>query len=284
MLNLLRGGSYMPASMAVALAVHLAGALALQFVPESRRPTSQMEIVLASFRHDSTPEDADFIAQENQLGSGSEEDKRVLTTTDRAPFPHNLPQPMAAEPQSPERLQQERVLAATVRPLPGEREHHAKRELQQDGSEPRIPRQQSRISQQIASLEAKLETQRQLYAKKPRVRRITSLATRSAADARYQLAWQQLVEQVGNANYPVEARRRQLEGDVRLLVALRADGSIHDIELLGSSGHRELDQAAIQSVRLAAPFQPFPREIRSNTDILEIVRTWQFRRNRLTAS
>lgn len=283
-IRLLHGGSFMPASMAVALALHLAGALILQFVPESRKPASQMEIVLASFRHDTPPERADFIAQENQLGSGTEEQKRLLTTTDRAPFPHNLAQPMPLAAQLPQHRRQDRSPEVTERPLPGLDSSKATKELQQDTAESPVPPQRARISQQIASLEAKLDSQRQLYARQPRVRRITSLSTRSAVDARYQFTWQQLVEEVGNANYPAEARQRQLEGDVRLLVALRADGSIQRIELLGSSGYRELDQAAIRSVRLAAPFQPFPAELRADTDILEIVRTWQFRRNRLTSS
>ena len=39
-----------------------------------------------------------------------------------------------------------------------------------------------------------------------------------------------------------------------------------------------LDQAAIRIVRLAAPFDRFPDNIRSDTDILHITRTWTFTR------
>jgi len=46
--------------------------------------------------------------------------------------------------------------------------------------------------------------------------------------------------------------------------------------VLRSSGFDVLDQAAIRIVKLAAPFSPFPPDIRSETDILDITRTWQF--------
>ena len=49
-----------------------------------------------------------------------------------------------------------------------------------------------------------------------------------------------------------------------------------EIEVLKSSGYRILDEAAIRSVKLAAPFAPFPPEMRRITDILEIIRTWKY--------
>jgi protein TonB len=64
------------------------------------------------------------------------------------------------------------------------------------------------------------------------------------------------------------------------MVAIRPDGSLKEVKLLETSGHRVLDDAAIHIVRLAAPFAPFPDELRQSTDVLEIVRTWQFRKNR----
>ncbi len=59
-------------------------------------------------------------------------------------------------------------------------------------------------------------------------------------------------------------------------MAVQADGSIKDIRVLHSSGEKVLDKAAIRIVRLSAPFAPFPRDIRAETDILDITRTWQF--------
>ena len=37
-------------------------------------------------------------------------------------------------------------------------------------------------------------------------------------------------------------------------------------------------QAAVRSVQLAAPFNPFPKELR-NRDEIHIIRTWQYQSN-----
>jgi protein TonB len=84
------------------------------------------------------------------------------------------------------------------------------------------------------------------------------------------------VERVGNLNYPDEAKRMKLYGDLLLHVSLRADGSVKQIRVVRSSGHKVLDDAAVRIVRLASPFAPFPAEIRKEVDILDITRTWQF--------
>ena len=106
--------------------------------------------------------------------------------------------------------------------------------------------------------------------------------TRAYKYAVYMEAWRSKVEQVGDLNYPVGTHGRKLGGDLRLDVALNADGSVHSIDLLRSSGNAKLDQSAIEIVRLAAPFAPFPDNIREETDILHIVRTWQFHSDRNT--
>ena len=98
-------------------------------------------------------------------------------------------------------------------------------------------------------------------------------------DAFYLNSWRRKIETIGNLNYPVEARKRKLYGDLRLMVAILPDGTLKEVELLQSSGHRVLDDAAVRIVRLAAPFAPFPDELRQTTDVLEIIRTWQFRKN-----
>ena len=63
------------------------------------------------------------------------------------------------------------------------------------------------------------------------------------------------------------------------MVAILPDGSLKEVELLESSGHQVLDDAAVRIVRLSAPYAPFPDELRRSTDVLEIIRTWQFRKN-----
>lgn len=96
------------------------------------------------------------------------------------------------------------------------------------------------------------------------------------AAAAYERAWQDKVERVGNMNYPEEARRKNLTGGLTLSVGVNADGSIQSIRVRKSSGHEELDQAAIRIVRLAAPFSRFPSELKKDYDVLLITRNWRF--------
>jgi protein TonB len=65
---------------------------------------------------------------------------------------------------------------------------------------------------------------------------------------------------------------------------LNPDGTVRDVQLLRSSGEKVLDDAAIRIVRLASPYAPFTSAMREETDILQIIRTWQFLAgNRLSA-
>ena len=91
--------------------------------------------------------------------------------------------------------------------------------------------------------------------------------------------WVAKVERVGNLNYPDEARRQGISGSLMLQVSINTDGSVRNIRLLRSSGHKVLDDAAIRIVQLAAPYPPLPPEIRKDTDILHITRTWEFINN-----
>ena len=130
-------------------------------------------------------------------------------------------------------------------------------------------------SYQIAALSAEIKRKLDERAKRPR-RQFISASTREYKYAAYMEAWRQKVERVGNLNYPREARRRSLTGSLILDVALHPDGSLEKITVRRSSGNRILDDAAIYIVTLAAPFAPFPEDIRKEVDVLHITRTWQF--------
>ena len=132
-----------------------------------------------------------------------------------------------------------------------------------------------RRSLAMASLSAEVDQRLNAYAKRPRKKWI-SARTREHKYAAYMDAWRTKVERVGNLNYPNEARRKRLSGDLRLDVAINADGSVHSITVSKPSGHKVLDDAAIRIVQLAAPFARFPKSISKETDILHIQRTWRF--------
>ena len=130
---------------------------------------------------------------------------------------------------------------------------------------------------EIARLTASLEARASNYASRVR-RKSISASTREFRYASYLGAWARKVERIGNLNYPQAAKEQQLYGSLILHVAVRADGSVEGIRVVRSSGFDLLDQAAIQIVELAAPYSPFPPDIAAETDVLDIIRTWQFMR------
>ena len=116
----------------------------------------------------------------------------------------------------------------------------------------------------------------------PRVRRLASPPADDPELAYYLDSWRRKVERVGNINYPSEARARGLSGTLRLLVVIEPDGGLQDVRVLASSGHSLLDDGAVRIVNLAAPFSPFTKRMRDRIDVLEIERTWRFRKDRVT--
>ncbi len=132
--------------------------------------------------------------------------------------------------------------------------------------------------EEIARLNAKLAADASTYASRPR-RKAISASTQEYKYASYLETWRRKVEAIGNLNYPEEARRRKLYGNLILQVGVRADGSLEEVRVLRSSGSIILDDAAVRIVHLAAPFAPFPPDIRQETDSLDITRTWQFLTN-----
>ena len=128
-----------------------------------------------------------------------------------------------------------------------------------------------------ARLEAQLSKNMDAYQKRPK-RKFIGARVREYRFASYVEAWRQKVEKVGNLNYPAAAKEKKLYGRLQLTVSIRADGSIEKIELNRSSGYPVLDDAAQRIVELAAPYAVFPEEVRQDTDIIEITRTWTFTR------
>lgn len=271
-------------AVCLAVALHAAFILGVGFEREPRQPAAaKLEITLAQFRSDSAPDKADFLAQHDQQGSGTLEERALQTTRELAQFQDTAirevsPQQQAAARQS--EASQQRLVSTTA---PSPQRVATDRPDQQA---PDLPHSDASILQrslEIASLEAKLDIQRQAYAKRPRVRRLTSVATRRSEDAQYLHNWRTRVEAIGNRNYPEQARSQQIYGDLRLMVALLPNGEVHEIKILQSSGHKLLDEAALRIVHLASPYDPFPAAMRKEVDVLEIIRTWRFQPGGLTS-
>jgi protein TonB len=105
---------------------------------------------------------------------------------------------------------------------------------------------------------------------------LISANTREARIATYLSAWKGKVEQVGTLNFPAAATARAQRQYPVLEVAIAADGQLREVVVRASSGRRDLDQAAMDILRLAAPFQPFPENLRAEYDVLRFAYEWRF--------
>ena len=240
---------------------------------------SSIEVTLAQYRSQMQPEDADFIAQENQTGSGSQDEATVPSS----PFMSELNDAAINEVLlAPEaQVLNETLAQSDLTALSSINENQdvaqqrdtAEQEEKQSLSEQSSPEE---ISLAIASLQAQLDLQQQAFAQKPRKYTITSASAKKSHEASYLDSWRRRVEAVGNINYPIQARQQQVYGNVRMLISLNSSGQISETRIIQSSGKSLLDQAAVAIVNLAAPFEPFPEELKAEADILEIVRTFRF--------
>lgn len=268
-------------TLLIAALLHLAIILGVGFtVTDIPELSKSLDVTLATFKSEKEPEKADFIAQDSQLGSGTLEEAAVPKTTEKAPFQDTKvnkvqvessvePTPVTPEVKkvitTPQPQPQQVVSAPKPQPKP-----------KPVRKTPVLDREQ--LSAEIASLEAELAFEQQQYAKRPRVSRQNTAATKRDISAWYRDAWRKKVERVGNLNYPEEARRNSLYGSLRVLVIVKSDGSLELMRVLESSGHPILDKAALNIVRLSAPFAPFTGELAANYDQVEIIRTWRFER------
>ena len=132
----------------------------------------------------------------------------------------------------------------------------------------------TQLAKEIANAHAQREEQNAFGAGGTRTKRLTSSSAKSAAEAAYLDMWRQKIERIGRANYPPGG----ISGELLLLAVIRQDGALQEVRVLESSGYPALDEAATRTVRLAAPYTPFPPEMRKAYDRLEIVRRWRYAR------
>ena len=97
-------------------------------------------------------------------------------------------------------------------------------------------------------------------------------AARASARARYINDWTGTVQAFGNQHYPAPAH---LSGELRIRAVVLPSGQLEFAEVLQSSGHAELDQAALDTVYGAAPYAPFDESLKGMSQ-LTITRIWRF--------
>jgi protein TonB len=272
----------------LALALHAAFILGVSFTRDKPVVASpKLEITLAQHRSQKAPEEADFLAQSNQQGSGILLEKAMLTTQKIVDYQDTTIREVTQEQQikHSDLQKSSRALVTSITSSAFKSDSQQQEEkTSQDNEQQLNDAILMQRSVEIASLEAKLDIQRQAYAKRPRVRRLTSVATKQSDDALYLHNWRTKVEAIGNLHYPNKAKQTNLFGKLRMVVSLLPNGDVYQVKILQSSGHKILDQAALKIVHLAAPYDPFPQKMQRSVDVLEIIRTWRFHKDTLSSS
>jgi len=110
----------------------------------------------------------------------------------------------------------------------------------------------------------------------PRKQLWVAADTREADVAVYLDGWRRKIERVGTINFPDAARRRNLSGTPVIEVTISADGRLLGTKVRRSSGHAEIDEAAIRILKLASPYDPFPGDLSARHDQIRIAYEWQF--------
>ncbi|MDX1669461.1 MAG: TonB family protein [Limnobacter sp.] len=247
-----------------------------------KQAQSQLEVILVNAKSKRNPDDAKVLAQVGLDGGGQADEGRAQTKLSEADDEVSQRQLNAAQDRlaALEQLQRD-LQGAGLRYGGGVQYGGAasaevlKRE-QLESSEPGVdPKSQRAL--ELKRLQAQIAENIRIYNERPR-KHFFSPKTSPYEFAIYEEAWRTRVEQIGNQNYPPELKGK-IYGKLRMTVYIKHDGSISDIEIDRSSGSTVLDRAAVKLLRMAAPFAPFPSDIRKKVDILAITRTWVFSRD-----
>jgi periplasmic protein TonB len=107
----------------------------------------------------------------------------------------------------------------------------------------------------------------------------TTPDTKAAELAPYLDSWRHKVEHIGTIHFPAAARSAGPKSNPVIEVGILADGSLDKAEIRRSSGSDELDNAALQTLKLAAPFDPFPPDLARQHRVLRFVYEWQWTRS-----
>ncbi|MDH5832206.1 TonB family protein [Luteimonas sp. M1R5S18] len=264
------------ATMVLSLLLHGMLVLGVGFALDEAAPLAPtLDVILTETTSPLTQAQADFLAQASNQGGGEHErstrprddqaGRAVQADSGVAPIELRAQSPTAQPPP------QARVVASQrgEEALP-----NADARPQADDSA--LPRGEQKIERDLAMarLAAEIHLRSERYAKRPK-RKFVSASTQEWAYAGYLRDWVDRVQRVGNLNYPDEARRRQLAGELVISVAIRRDGSVERADIIRSSGIRLLDDAALRIARLAEPYPPLPIT-EEEIDILHVTRTWQF--------
>jgi protein TonB len=247
--------------------------------------TSTLEVLLVS---DALPESlkndqARYLSQRTQQGAGNMQD----STRSQMPTPSNSPVDQDGDAQGMSAQEARAGLAGGDADAITSRGAAPRMTFSADAEHP-MEQSTDAARQLVAGADTNLpssDDDPELRLKgRSRPELMVAASTRESNVAVYLDAWRRKVERVGTLNFPNQARRRGMSGNPTVAVALTSDGQLAEVRIQKSSGYAELDQAAMEILRLAAPFEPFSREMARQHEILRFAYEWQFVSGELSGS
>jgi periplasmic protein TonB len=295
----------MQIAVIVSVFIHIV-ILTIHFQPELKKIADHLpslSVVLVNAKTKTAPEKAEALAQANLDRGGNTDDNRTMKTALPAPkekttevnLKPNAEAHSAAKSaklKAQEAREQKRIDELTkqaqelmtqinstkkIESNPTQNAAAAEPEEGDQKSDTKLPDRATIAAamQEMDRLQAQIDKQQDEYQKRPK-RKFIGARTKEYRFALYVESWRQKVERIGNMNYPEAAKAQKLHGQLRMTVSIKADGSIEDVVIDKSSGSKILDEAAKSIVKLGEKYAVFPPDIKKDTDILSITRTWSF--------
>ena len=273
---LVPGNRRLALAIGISLAIH-ALLLTLHFsFPDASKAMREkaLDVVLVNAKSAKRPTDPQALAQANLDGGGNTDENRRLKT----PLPPTPQQTTGSEIERMQRRYRE-LEVAQQKMLTEAKTARAVVAARNAAEQPTPVTSVSGLdlaesARAMARLEGEINKSVDEYNKRPR-KKFIGARTEEYRFAQYIEDWRRKVERIGTLNYP-EAARGKLYGSLVLTASINHDGSLNRVDINRSSGYKVLDDAARRIVQMASPYAPFPPEIRRDTDILEITRTWYF--------
>ena len=289
----------------ISIAIH-AVILTIHFQPELKKlkdSLPSLDVVLVNAKTKTAPDKAELLAQANLDRGGNTEANRKMKTA--LPAPKEKTAEVKLQPNSEARSATKSAKTKAQQAREQKRVHELEKQAQElltqinstkiiesnptqnaASAEPELGEEKSKTKAldraaltaaalEMDRLQAQIDKQQEEYQKRPKKKYIGA-RTKEYRFALYVESWRQKVERIGNVNYPEAAKTQKLYGQLRMTVGIKADGSLESVVIDQPSNHPVLDEAAKRIVELAAPYAVFPEDIKKDTDILYITRTWTF--------
>ena len=272
-------GDRLTSTLFLAVLLHGVIIMGVSFTPgeeiERSQQATSLEVVLVP--EDSTerpdPEDARLLARQSLLGSGNTQDEAARTAVQGA---MTLERMNTSTRDAGDTAGETRVTHELMRPdpdSPAETMPSDNESARANPANPGAPAPSEMLASPDLNTRIPEAEPRELF---------VSANTRESRIAAYLEGWKSKVERIGTMNYPSQLPPGATGASPTLEVAVASNGTLREVVILVPSSSPRLDQAAMEILRLAAPFEPFPDFLRNEYDVLRFAYQWQFSEGTMT--